>query len=464
MILCFLSAKAHTPSERVNRGVSGFHHLPIKASASSIHGIPRQVILSALVGTFLTSAARVSKASVPIKELNSLPATIGVFFTGYKLEVGQYQSFVESANSYGNLTLLAAADDADSNVESLRLDASMILNEAKKHGYSFDRSTSARNSNIDTYSKTLSSSTLPSTSSLPLNSPPSTPLLFMGHSRGGAVAALAAATYLQSYISTAYTKGQRTAEKINNSPRNILLADKIINFPKKVFLVLLDPVDSSEKTVMHAIQNSIQDLEELSGISDNKGNNKESDKNTNISLTAVSTWPWPVLIISTPYGGSSSYYKVPYESACAPVGRNGDSFKNIFSGKNVTSDSDSVVNIGGGQLTSTVGTAGVNLDEKNEKNDLNLSKVVHVVLPDVGHTQLLDRRKESAIGSVCAGNEKISDKDVRGFIHELIARWISLSILSDSDNNSDDKRVERILEVKKILARLYPNIKTIWSI
>ena len=58
-------------------------------------------------------------------------------------------------------------------------------------------------------------------------------------------------------------------------------------------LVLLDPVDTSDGFVAAAITGAHA---------------------TNVRV------PHNVLIVSTPYGGKSSYYRVRYESACAPTG------------------------------------------------------------------------------------------------------------------------------------------------
>ena len=47
-----------------------------------------------------------------------------------------------------------------------------------------------------------------------------------------------------------------------------------------------------------------------------------------------------------------------------------------------------------------------------------------IILPDVGHTQLLDDRPASAAASVCAANSAVRDEDVRAVLQDVIIRWV----------------------------------------
>ena len=50
------------------------------------------------------------------------------------------------------------------------------------------------------------------------------------------------------------------------------------------------------------------------------------DDATSTLLSSAALVACPVLILSTPYAGASSYYRKPYVSVCAPAGRNADTF------------------------------------------------------------------------------------------------------------------------------------------
>jgi pimeloyl-ACP methyl ester carboxylesterase len=305
---------------------------------------------------------------------------VSVFSPGYKIEVQQYEKILDQIYPYSKPTVLAAPDDADSTIESLKRDAQGILNEAS-------RLFVASKKEQDNVSS----------------------MILMGHSRGGAVAALAAAIYHN--IATGNEKRDTVLSNI----------DDITPLPPKVLLVLLDPVDSSERVVLDCIGESI------------------TRKN--------SAWPWPVLVISTPFGGSSAYYKVPYESACAPTTRNGDAFSEIFSSSMPSP-----------RTIQDPSFRKVNADTSKRK----APNVLQVRLIDVGHTQLLANRKASMYGSVCAANNKISDEDAQGIISRLTKEWIRIS-LSDLSSAGKEPLTE-FMELKRSISTMFPSIRTEWSI
>jgi hypothetical protein len=128
-----------------------------------------------------------------------------------------------------------------------------------------------------------------------------------------------------------------------------------------------------------------------------------------------------------------------YESACAPLERNGDAFYKAMKSVDIKESKPSI---------------------STRKDQTSLFNVIHVTLPDIGHTQLLDDRRGSTIASVCVGNEKISDKDVREFISNLIELWLSSSLLI---HHSEVERKDDISKLKDRITVLYPNIRTEWS-
>jgi hypothetical protein len=98
-------------------------------------------------------------------------------------------------------------------------------------------------------------------------------VVMMGHSRGGAVAALT----------------------------SLALLDRL----ERVSLVLLDPVDDAELSAIKTLTANRERLERF------------SDRIT-------------VKVLSLPYGGYSSFYRKQLTSSCAPPGRNADSFIEAF--------------------------------------------------------------------------------------------------------------------------------------
>ena len=403
--LCFIGLLAYTYSESSIRCTCLMSHIPVRSAQIDFVGDQKRVLLSVAITTLLSSSATSTKAFQPMHESALLPfsSAVGIFFTGYKLEAGQYRTLLASLSPAIKLTTASAADDADSSLDSLNHDANNVLSEVKLLGYSFEYLTTMDNvDEKDAY-----------------NHPP---LLLMGHSRGGAVVALAATKYLKA---TRKMKGASSLNMDAHRPR--------------ILLVLVDPVDSAENTVLRALHESLRSYAGKDTI------NASGEQNP--------SWPWPALIISTPYGGYSSYYKTPYESACAPSGRNGAAFLKIMSESKVFESEQT--------RTAYLSTTGARQTSQSIIRD-GLSTppaVVSVVLSDVGHCQLLDDRRNSAIGSVCAANEKISDKSVQGFIQTLTSLWVSLSLTP-----YDADRELKIVEIKRKIKELYPNIRTIWSV
>ena len=92
------------------------------------------------------------------------------------------------------------------------------------------------------------------------------------------------------------------------------------------------------------------------------------------------------LIISTPYGGKSNYYNVAFDSSCAPIDRNAQVFYNTM--------------------------------KRCQHSTL------YIILPTVGHLQVLDQKEKSSIASVCASNNKVKDEIVHSYISILIQQYI----------------------------------------
>lgn len=159
-------------------------------------------------------------------------------------------------------------------------------------------------------------------------------LLLIGHSKGGAIL-----TYLLSRFS-------------GNMNRNF----------RRTCLILFDPVDTADN-------DAIREIKRCS------------------FCNFVRT-----LIISTPYGGRSTYYNTNYESSCAPRGRNAEAFFEAISAI----------------APATLG----------------------ITFPSIGHMQFLGDRKSLPIASVCASSSDIDDdKEFQIVLMNLIQKWLSFSWL-----------------------------------
>merc|ERR1711871_231413 len=120
-------------------------------------------------------------------------------------------------------------------------------------------------------------------------------LVIIGHSRGGAVAVDASRKWILSRRS-----------------------------PRISALILLDPVDDVDLSTIKSFSSSFSS----SSISSPSFPNTIAARNP--PSTAI-LFP-PTVIISTPFGGSSRYYKnANFESICAPRGRNANSFFEVIS-------------------------------------------------------------------------------------------------------------------------------------
>ena len=179
-------------------------------------------------------------------------------------------------------------------------------------------------------------------------------IVLIGHSRGAAVVSIASA---------------------------IISQDPILKH-RSLFSILLDPVDSNDYLAISNIQNYKTKSE--------------------------------ILMIATPYGGVSKYYNTKFESSCAPIGRNADTFYESYS----------------------------------SKSNIISSHLLYVKLPSAGHLQLLDPGMKTS--AVCASGV-LSDEIVRSFIQTLIISWFSIV----KNNNYERKDFDMI---KSQLILLFPNI------
>jgi pimeloyl-ACP methyl ester carboxylesterase len=129
-------------------------------------------------------------------------------------------------------------------------------------------------------------------------------VILIGHSRGGAVA-----------LRIAFALQERA-----------------------ISVILLDPVDDRESSTI------------------------------NLAVASPSLFlPPRVLVISTPYAGASAFYHETYQSACAPAGRNGDSFAAALG-----------------------------------------DRAVHLTMPNTGHLEILDFRKDLAVSNLCGPSSKLA--------------------------------------------------------
>lgn len=431
-----------------DRGVSS--SLPSKTMSSTEKSLlvsnSHQMLLMALTAALTVATPAIAKAKEETEYIESLlqntDTGICVFSPGFKIELEQYKNIVYKDYPYTRSSVFATADDGDSSNLSLKRDAEGVLNEVKSMANLGHKSKERDNLGF--------------------------PLLLMGHSRGGSVATLAGTILLDAIVKN--TKVGAASS----------VTDSLRSSPAKALLVLLDPVDSSEGAALLAISSSLLGIKLRDGSRADKRLQKSDYSGTNpLSVSDLSrgdvctAWPWPVLIISTPYGGSSGYYKVPYESACAPVSRNGDAFAGAFISCPIAQatqlslplDSSTSTPTRQSLLSSTFTNKKIGAEDTNSVSDQKIpkkifSRILHVKLPDVGHTQLLQNRKKSTFGSVCAANDKIPDSKVEDFITFLSKEWVNMCISShDFDENQYQAEVKGI---KINACRVFPSLRSEW--
>jgi hypothetical protein len=160
----------------------------------------------------------VAEAYLPNSANSSI---LGILLTGFKLEAKQYNNLANSLSSHIDFSILPDFDDADSSIDSLIFDAETVLTEARRLNPGMYNPSLYQKNEVDT----------------------GQPLLLMGHSRGGAVAALAMARLIQNH------------SKIWKSNKN-LSSNEIESPLPKLLLVLLDPVDTEKRSVVRALQES----------------------------------------------------------------------------------------------------------------------------------------------------------------------------------------------------------------
>jgi hypothetical protein len=429
-----------------DRGVSS--SLPSKTMSSTEKSLlvsnSHQMLLMALTAALTVATPAVSEAKEETEYVESLlqntDTDICVFSPGFKIELEQYKNIVYKDYPYTRSSVFAFADDGDSSNVSLKRDAEGVLSEVK------------RLANLGLKSKERDNLRFP--------------LLLMGHSRGGSVATLAATILLDAIVKNTEVGAASS------------VTDSLISSPAKALLVLLDPVDSSEGATLIAINSSLQGIKLRDQSRADKRLQKSDYSGTNpLSVADLSrgdvctAWPWPVLIVSTPYGGSSGYYKVPYESACAPVSRNGDAFAGAFISCPTDLETssplftDSSTSTTQSLLSSPMKVGKIGAEDTNSVGDQKIpkksfSRIVHVKLPDVGHTQLLQNRKKTTFGSLCAANDKIPDSKVEDFITFLTKEWVNMCI---SPLNFDENQYQAEIKViKNNASRLFPSIRSEW--
>ena len=175
-------------------------------------------------------------------------------------------------------------------------------------------------------------------------------LLIIGHSRGAAAAAAAFSSLTQSQS----------------------------NQQLHLRLVLLDPVDTIDLEVLRFMEENLSHSSASSSLSSNNFDHR-------------------ILIVSTPFGGRSKYYKTTFTSACAPFGRNADSFftalRNLY------------------------------------------THVSFVTLPQFGHLQFLGDRASSRFVDTCASSldetkDSLSDSDLIHYTQALLQEWLQVRDLT----------------------------------
>jgi len=153
----------------------------------------------------------------------------------------------------------------------------------------------------------------------------------------------------------------------------------------KISLILIDPVDDVNTSTLERLSSEAKEL---------------------------SRWV-PTLIISTPYGGKSSYYKTFYTSSCAPVDRSASRFFETIS------------------------------KLKYEHQQLLIT------FPEIGHSQILDSSEKFPFDGVCAQNSHLSRMFQR-FSCYLIDGWIRtwhVSNRAETDENIMEGFISRVTDL-----------------
>jgi hypothetical protein len=398
-----------------------------------------------------------------------------IIATGYKVETTQYLSYnrifgsyegIKSCNNGAYIEAAAAAgqvplsipplvftgiEPVDASPESLIRDSTAIVDEAKRGQY--------YSSNLDHVRK---------------SSDQRLPLLLLGHSRGGAVMALATVTFAKELLTSQLLLRARMKKAHSKETPRLLPAAPLLT-------VLLDPVDTPDRYVASQILGTLKD-------------------------SKSSRWPFPMLIVSTPYGGGSAYYKTKYDSACAPQGRNADVFYQAFTaGVNDEKYAGAAQREGAQQHQANDYNS--SLPDVDKVTSSSMKTVVMMTLPDVGHMQLLDAREgaggggqrknrrrsqektntsssssssgsgSSATGSsssvftaVCAANNAIEDSRARDLVQNVIQMWSATakSRLNDDNGTGGAELVYGIddtdlMSIKEYVRSSYPDIVATWQ-
>ena len=195
-----------------------------------------------------------------------------------------------------------------------------------------------------------------------------TRIILMGHSRGGAVAELSA-----------------------------------LREPSRVSaVVLIDPVDDSSTTFINSL----------------------------IIRSCHPTNLPPHLVISTPFGGRSSYYKyAKFTSSCAPEGRNADAIWKAF--KTCTKNPGAFVKF-----------------------------------PELGHFQLfnaMDESESSALANVCPSNDRMPQDAIvayKNLTYTIICRFLELVEGGDA---LESKLEASLSEALDSTARFRPALSFEWE-
>mmetsp|Transcript_38190 Transcript_38190/g.38876 ORF Transcript_38190/g.38876 Transcript_38190/m.38876 type:complete len:363 (-) Transcript_38190:102-1190(-) len=293
----------------------------------------------------------------------------GIFFGGYLIDPSQYSQFLSSLN-LTRIIIITSLSNGNDIIKDANKVISIVLqkqNEIKvTNSRRLQRGDGVDNSN----------------------------LMLIGHSRGGAVMAMAAAE----------------------------LARREVMLPT----VLIDPVDTSDYITLSSLQN-ITHIHPVDNNYTTNNTNYDIDNNEdhiNTSSHSDTGVVLPItLLISTPWGGRSRFYGVNYDSACAPTNRNAHAFYPFY------------------------------------------KHIIYAICPQLGHTQLVNNRKNDSVASVCAG-DNISDVIARNVLVSMINNCIPWLFVYRAYYRNYDKRNTDLLPVftvlEKQLKEMYPTIIVEW--